>query len=59
MLTYRRTSLLDVVRFCDADFAGCIDDKKFTRSYIFVMAGGVVSWKRVKQTLTTSSTMEA
>ncbi|KAJ9697292.1 hypothetical protein PVL29_009194 [Vitis rotundifolia] len=59
MLTYRRTNILDVVGFCDADFAGCIDDKKSTTGYIFVMAGGVVSWKSVKQTLTTSSTMEA
>ena len=59
MLTYRRTSLLDVVRFCDADFAGYIDVKKSTTSYIFMMTGEVVSWKSVKQTLTTSSTMEA
>ncbi|RVW26325.1 Copia protein [Vitis vinifera] len=47
------------VGFCDAHFAGCIDDKKFTMGYIFMMAGGAVSWKSVKQTLTTSSTMEA
>ncbi|KAL6324412.1 hypothetical protein AAG906_013016 [Vitis piasezkii] len=59
MLTYQRTSLLDVVGFCDADFAGCIDDKKSTTGYIFMMAGGAVSWKSVKQTLTASSTMEA
>ncbi|RVW81965.1 Retrovirus-related Pol polyprotein from transposon TNT 1-94 [Vitis vinifera] len=39
MLTYQRTSLLDVVGFCDADFAGCIDDKKSTTGYIFMMAG--------------------
>ncbi|RVW77698.1 Retrovirus-related Pol polyprotein from transposon TNT 1-94 [Vitis vinifera] len=48
MLTYRRTNKLDVVGFCDADFVGCIDDKKSTTGYIFVMAGGVVSWKSVK-----------
>ena len=59
MLTYRRTSLLDVVGFCDADFVDCIDDKKSTTGYIFMMAGGAVSWKSVKQTLTASSTMEA
>ncbi|RVW17794.1 Retrovirus-related Pol polyprotein from transposon TNT 1-94 [Vitis vinifera] len=51
-------NLLDVVGFCDADFAGCIDDKKSTTGYIFMMVGGAVSWKSVKQTLTTSSTME-
>ncbi|RVW95647.1 Retrovirus-related Pol polyprotein from transposon TNT 1-94 [Vitis vinifera] len=59
MLTYQRTNILDVVGFCDVDFVGCIDDKKSTMSYIFVMAGEVVSWKSVEQTLTTSSTMEA
>ncbi|RVW45757.1 Retrovirus-related Pol polyprotein from transposon TNT 1-94 [Vitis vinifera] len=59
MLTYWRTNILDVVGFCDADFAGCIDDKKSTTGYIFVMVGGIVSWKSVKQTLITSSTMEA
>ncbi|RVW76038.1 Retrovirus-related Pol polyprotein from transposon TNT 1-94 [Vitis vinifera] len=59
MLTYQRTSLLDVVGFCDADFASCIDDKKSTTGYIFMMARGAVSWKSVKQTLTASSTMEA
>ncbi|RVW73223.1 Retrovirus-related Pol polyprotein from transposon TNT 1-94 [Vitis vinifera] len=54
MLTYQHTSLLDVVGFCDADFAGYIDDKKSTTGYIFMMVGGTVSWKSVKQTLTTS-----
>ena len=58
MLTYQLTNILDVVGFCDVDFAGCIDDKKFTTSYIFMMAEGVVSWKSVKQTLAASSTME-
>ena len=36
-----------------------MDGKKSTSSYIFKMARGAVSWKSVKQTLTTSSTMEA
>ena len=38
---------------------GYVDDKKLTSSYIFMMGKGVVLWKSVKQTLTTSSTMEA
>ena len=59
MLTYWRTNTLDTVGFCDAHFEGCVDDKKSTTSYIFMMAGGVVSWKTVKQTLIASSTMEA
>ncbi|KAL5553642.1 hypothetical protein UlMin_041043 [Ulmus minor] len=59
MLTYRRTNNLDIIGFCDADFGGCVDDKKSTTGYIFMMARGAVSWKSVKQTLTASSTMEA
>ena len=35
-----------------------MDDKKSTSSYIFMKVKGVVSWKSVKQTLTTSSIME-
>ena len=59
MLTYRRTDILDIVGFCDADYAGCVDDRKSTSGYIFIMAGGAISWKSVKQTLIASSTMEA
>ena len=43
MLTYRRTNTLDIVGFSDADYAGCMDDKKSTSGYIFMMAGGAVS----------------
>ena len=59
MLTYRHTDTLEVVGFSDFDYTGCMDDKKSTSGYIFMMAQGVVSWKSVKQTLIDSSTMEA
>ena len=59
MLTYRHTNSLDVVGYSDADFKGCVDDKKSTTEYIFVMVRGVVSWQSAKQSMTTSSTMEA
>ena len=59
MLTYRLTGTLEMVGFSDFDYAGCMDDKKFTSGYIFMMTKRVVSWKSVKQTLTTYSTMEA
>ena len=36
-----------------------MDDKNSISGYIFMMVEGVVSWKSVKQTLTTSSIMEA
>ena len=59
MLTYLRSSHLEVVEYSDSDFAGCLDSKRSTSGYIFMLAGEVVSWKSVKQTLIASSTMEA
>ncbi|RVW89360.1 Retrovirus-related Pol polyprotein from transposon TNT 1-94 [Vitis vinifera] len=43
----------------DSDFAGCLDSRRSTSGYIFMLAEGAVSWKSVKQTLIASSTMEA
>ena len=49
---------MDLVGYFDADFAGCVDSCKSTSAYIFIMAGGAVSWRSVKQTLIATSTME-
>uniref|UniRef100_A0A2N9I4A8 Retrovirus-related Pol polyprotein from transposon TNT 1-94 n=1 Tax=Fagus sylvatica TaxID=28930 RepID=A0A2N9I4A8_FAGSY len=59
MLMYRRTDNLEVIGYSDSDFAGCIDSRKSTSGYIFLMASGAVSWRSAKQTLTATSTMEA
>ena len=59
MLIYKRSDQLEVTGYSDFDFASCLDDRKSTSGFIFMMAGGAVSWKSVKQTLTTTSTMEA
>ena len=59
MLTYRRSDQLEIIGFSDSDFAGCQDSLKSTSGYIFMLAGGAVSWRSVKQTLTASSTMAA
>ena len=48
MLTYRHTDTLDMVSFSDSNYAGCVDDKKSTSGYIFMMVEGAVSWKNVK-----------
>ena len=47
-----------MVGFSESDYASYMDDKKSTSGYIFMRAEGVVLWKSVKQTLTTSSNME-
>ena len=59
MLTYRRSDNLEVVGYSDADYAGCVDSRKSTSGYIFTLAGGAISWKSSKQTITASSTMQA
>nr|CAN71215.1 hypothetical protein VITISV_025916 [Vitis vinifera] len=55
---YKRTSNLEVVGYLDSDFAGCVDSRKSKSGYIFILAAGAISWRSVKQTLTTTSTME-
>jgi len=59
MLTYWRSDQLEITGFSDSDFARCQDRLKSTSCYIFMLAGGAVSWCSVKQTLTASSTMAA
>ena len=59
MLMYRRIDNLEVIGYSDSDFAGCVDSRKSTSGYIFIFAGGAVSWRSAKQTLTATSTMEA
>jgi hypothetical protein len=59
MLMYRQTDNLDVTGYSDSDFAGCVDSRKSTSGYIFMLAGGAISWRSTKQTLVATSTMEA
>ena len=57
-LMYRRTNNLEVVGYSDSDFADCVDSRKSTSWYIYILVGGAISWRSVKQTLNATSTME-
>jgi hypothetical protein len=57
MMTYKRSDSLKIVGYSDSDYAG--DDRKSISGYVFTLAGGVISWKSSKQTVTASSTMYA
>jgi hypothetical protein len=59
MLTYRRSDVLDIVGYSDADYAGDRDDRKSTSGYVFTLAGGAISWRSSKQDLVATSTMYA
>ncbi|KAJ9536278.1 hypothetical protein OSB04_un000550 [Centaurea solstitialis] len=59
MLTYRKSDSLGIVGYSDSDFGGCQDTGRSTSGYVYILAGGAISWKSVKQTLVASSTMAA
>jgi len=58
MLTYRRSGHLEVIGYTDLDFASCIDTRKSTFDYVYLLARGAISWKSAKQSVIVASTME-
>jgi len=58
-LTFKQANSLEVFGYTDSDFFGCVDSRKSTLGYIFLLAGGAISWKSSKQTIVATSTMEA
>lgn len=59
MLTYKRSDHLEVIGYSYSDFSRCVDTRKFTFGYLFLLAGGAISWKSAKQTVIPASTMKA
>ncbi|TYG79892.1 hypothetical protein ES288_D02G173500v1 [Gossypium darwinii] len=47
-----------LVGFTDRDYAGGLDDRKSTSSYVFMIGSGAVSWSSKKQPIVTLSTTE-
>ena len=54
-----QTDCLEVIGNSDLDYFGYIDSQKSSSGYTFMLAGGAISWRSAKQTLTATSTMEA
>lgn len=57
VLTYQNSDNLEIIGYSDSDFAGCPDSRRSIFGYIFLLVGGVVSWKTSKQTLVSPSIM--
>jgi len=51
MLTYRKSDHLEVIGYTDPDFTGCVDKRKSTFGYVYLLVGGAISWKSVKQSV--------
>jgi hypothetical protein len=58
-LTYSRNSDLSPTAFVDTDYGGCKDTRRSTSGYVFIMAGGPVTWSSKRQTTVALSTVEA
>ena len=43
MFTFRRSDQLEVIGYSDSDFAGCVDSRKSTFGYLFLLGEGVIS----------------
>ena len=48
-----------MIGYLDSNFVGCVDNRKSTFVYLFLLGEGAISWKSAKQSIITSSTMEA
>ena len=55
---YSRDSNECLARYSDADWVGCIDDRKSTSGGYFYLGNNLVSWMSKKQNLVSLSTAE-
>lgn len=58
-ITYSKGESIQPAGYVDADYGGCRDTKRSTSGYIFMMAGGPVSWSSKRQATVALSTVEA
>ena len=58
-LTYSRDSEISPMAYVDADYGGCRDTRRSTSGYVFIMAGGAVTWSSKRQATIALSTVEA
>ena len=50
---------MEIKGYTYSDFVGCMDSRKSTLGYILLLADDAISWSSKKQTIVTSSTIEA
>ncbi|XP_047161805.1 secreted RxLR effector protein 161-like [Vigna umbellata] len=43
MLNYRRSDHLEVIGYSDSNYVGCVDSRKSTFGYVYLLAGGEIS----------------
>ena len=58
MLVYHSKDLIPI-GYTNSDFQSDLDFRKSTLGCVFTLGGGAISWRSVKQSCITDSTMEA
>jgi len=58
-ILYDRSLPINLKGYSDSDWAGCRNSRKSTSGYIFLVAGGAVSWRSKRQTCVALSSCEA
>ena len=58
-LTYSQDAELSPRAYVDPDYGGCWDTCWSTSGYVFIMAGGPVTWSSKQQATVALSTIEA
>ena len=58
-LTYLCDSDICPTAFVDTDYGGCRDTRRSTSGYVFIMAGGAVTWSSKRQATVALSTVKA
>jgi hypothetical protein len=58
-LTIRKSSSMIVSAFSDADWAGCVDDRRSTGGFAVFFGANLISWSARKQPIVSRSSTEA
>ena len=59
VITFKRTSKIDLILYTDSDFAGSRLDYRSTTGYYTVLGGNLVTWRSKKQSVVAKSSTEA
>jgi hypothetical protein len=57
--SFRKNKHLEVIGYSDADWAGCVVDRRSTARYFTFVGGNLVSWKSKKQNIVALSSAKA